>query len=50
MSKYLNNHRNTSSTYLKLLESKWILKSFFVWRKKIFVFNEFLDLLDGSEW
>jgi hypothetical protein len=22
MSKYLNNHRNTSSTYLKLLESK----------------------------
>lgn len=49
MSKYLNKHRNTSSTYLKLLESKWILKSFFVWRKKIFVFNEFLDLLDSSE-
>lgn len=46
MAIYLRKHRLTAVSYLNLLEKKWILRSFLSWRKKIFVFDEFLELLD----
>lgn len=46
MAKYLGKHRNTTYHYLTLLEKKWLLDSFTMWRKKVFVFVDFLELLD----
>jgi predicted transcriptional regulator len=46
MEKHLNIHRNTASTYLNLLEKKWLLKSKKVKRNKIFYFKEFLETLE----
>ena len=43
---YLWVHRNTASTYLNLLEKKWLLKSIKVKKNKIFYYKEFLDILE----
>lgn len=45
MARALKKHENTTSSYLKLLESKWVLKSFKHWKNKIYFFQEFFDLL-----
>lgn len=38
-------HRNTASTYLNLLETKWILISKKYWKSKIFYYWDFFELL-----
>jgi len=43
--KYLKIHRNTASSYLNLLEKKWILKSMKLKRNKIFYYEDFFELL-----
>jgi len=38
-------HRNTSSSYLNLLETKWIFESKKFWKNKIFYYKDFFEIL-----